>query len=99
MIAHKQDLKRKPKFIVQPATADHAEAIQQLAGIAYGIDAELAKDWFAADQYRSRIAHFPEGQFVALDNEKVVGMTSSMRFQYNPETTFLETWDQTSGYG
>ena len=99
MIAHKQDFNNKTQFIVKPATAEHAEAIQHLAGAAYHIDAELAKDWFAPEQYRSRISHFPEGQFIALDNDQVVGMTSSMRFQYNPEITFLEEWDRTTGYG
>lgn len=98
MVAHKIH-KQEPTFIVKPAAPEHAEAIQTLAGIAYGIDAELAKDWFAADQYRSRVAHFPEGQYVAIDNGQVVGMTSSMRFQYNPEKTFAEDWDHTTGYG
>ncbi|MEP7291794.1 MAG: hypothetical protein ABI835_08415 [Chloroflexota bacterium] len=99
MIAHKIEYKERPQFTVVPATAEHAEAIQNLAGAAYHIDAELAKDWFAAEQYKSRIAHFAEGQFIALDNDQVVGMTSSMRFQYSGESTFLEEWDRTSGYG
>lgn len=98
MIARKQYTENE-NFVVQPAAAEHTEAIQALAGVAYGIDAELAKDWFAPAQYRSRIAHFPEGQFIALDAGQVVGMTSSMRFQYNGESTFLENWDRTSGYG
>ena len=101
MIARKQDFNssRKQQFIVQPATAEYAEAIQNLAGKSYHIDAELAKEWFAAEQYRSRISHFPEGQFVALDGDQVVGMTSSMRFQHQLEGPFLEDWDHTSGYG
>ena len=99
MIAHKHNYNETPQFIVKPATAEHTEAIQHLAGLAYGIDAELAKDWFAAEQYRSRITHFAEGQYVALDDDRVVGMTSSMRFQFNSETPFLEDWDHTSGYG
>lgn len=98
MIARKQYTERE-QFVVQPAAPEHTEAIQVLAGMAYGIDAELAKDWFAPAQYRSRIAHFPEGQYIALDNGQVVGMTSSMRFQYDGEATFLENWDRTSGYG
>lgn len=99
MIAHKHDLNQKPQFVVKPAQPEHGEAIQQLAGIAYGIDAGQAKEWFAADQYRSRITHFSEGQFVALDDGKVVGITSSMRFQHNPDAPFFEDWDHTTGYG
>jgi hypothetical protein len=98
MIARKQYEERE-QFVIQPATPEHTEAIQVLAGLAYGIDAELSKDWFAPEQYRSRIDHFPEGQFIALDNGQVVGMTSSMRFQYNGESTFHEDWDHTTGYG
>ena len=62
---------------------------------------ELTQDWFGADQYASRIKHYPEGQYIALDNDSgaVIGMTSSMRFQYNPEITFLEEWDHTTGFG
>jgi len=99
MIAHKHDLNQTPRFIVKPAAPEHGEAIQHLAGIAYGIDAEQAKEWFAADQYHSRITHFPEGQFVALDDGKVVGITSSMRFQHNPDAPFYEDWDHTTDYG
>ena len=38
---------------------------------------------------------------VALEDAtgRVVGMTSSMRFHYNPESTFVEDWDRTTGYG
>jgi len=104
MVAYKYQYKERktPEAItVIPAAAGHTEQIQNLAGRAYGVDPKDVVEWFGADQYRSRIAHFPEGQFIALDNAsgRVVGMTSSMRFQYNPEVTFLEDWDRTTGYG
>ncbi len=104
MIAYKYQYKNRltPGTItVQPAEAENTEAIQYLAGRAYGVAPHLTTEWFGADQYLSRITHFPEGQFVALDNEtgEVVGMTSSMRFKYNPEIPFLEEWDNTTGYG
>ena len=104
MIAYKYQYKNRgtPGTIsVVPAEAEYTEAIQTLAGEAYGLDPALTNEWFGADQYASRIEHFPEGQFIALDETagRVVGMTSSMRFLYNPETTFLEEWDRTTGYG
>ena len=104
MIAYKYQYKNRgtPGSIsVVPAAIENTEAIQTLAGQAYHVGDELTKDWFGADQYASRIAHYPEGQYIALDNDsgEVVGMTSSMRFQYTPETIFLEQWDNTTGYG
>ena len=104
MIAHKYQYKDRQKpetMVVIPASAAQAEQIQALAGEAYGISPEAAREWFGADQYRSRIEHFPEGQFVALDESsgRLVGLTSSMRFRCDPVTTFLEDWDRTTGYG
>ncbi len=101
MVAYKFQYKDRQSISVFQATADRADAMEQLAGIAYGIAPELTHEWFPADQYRSRIQHFPEGQFIAVDptTGKVVGCTSSMRFHFNPEVTFLEDWDLTTGYG
>lgn len=104
MIAYEYEYKvrQTPGAIsVLPANAHHTEAIQMLAGAAYGVTPEVAADWFAAEQYRSRIEHFPEGQFVALEDAtgRVIGMTSSMRFNYHPESTFVEDWDHTTGFG
>ena len=104
MIAHKHQYKASPTpatISLVPAAANYVEPIQALACAAYNIDPALADEWFPLEQYHSRIKHFPEGQVIAIDraNGKVIGMTSSMRFQFNPEATFLETWDRTTGYG
>ena len=101
MIAYKFEYKDRPIPEIIPATAAHLQQIQELAGIAYGVTPEIAADWFAAEQYRSRIEHFPEGQLIALEagSGRVIGMTSSMRFHYDPETPFVEEWDRTTGYG
>ncbi len=104
MIAHKHQYKASPTpetITIVPAAAKYVEQIQALACAAYDIEAERADEWFPLDQYHSRIQHFPEGQTLALDKSsgRVVGMTSSMRFHFNPETTFLENWDRTTSYG
>jgi hypothetical protein len=104
MIAYKYEYKDRqmPGTIsVLTANVHQTEAIQALAGEAYGVAPELAVDWFAAEQYNSRIEHFPEGQLVAVEDAtgRVIGMTSSMRFRYNPELTFVEDWDRTTGFG
>jgi hypothetical protein len=102
MIAYKYQYKDRMSGIsVIPAQSEHTEAIRDLAATAYHVAPELANEWFGADQYQSRIERFPEGQTIALDDTtgRVVGMTSSMRFHFNPEVTFLEEWDRTTGYG
>ena len=102
MIAYKYQYKDRLSGIsVIPAQPEHTDAIRQLATTAYGVSPELSHEWFGADQYQSRFEHVPEGQTIALDETtgRVVGMTSSMRFQFNPEVTFLEDWDRTTGYG
>ncbi|HVU14016.1 MAG TPA: hypothetical protein VHD90_22210 [Phototrophicaceae bacterium] len=101
MIAYKFEYKDRQMPEIIPATTAHLGAIQALAGIAYSVTPEIAADWFGAEQYQSRIDHFPEGQLIALEaaSGKVIGMTSSMRFYYNPERPFTEDWDHTTGYG
>ncbi len=104
MIAHKFQYKDRqlPETIrVIPADTEHLEQIQALAGAAYHIAPADVAEWFTTDEYASRIAHFPEGQFIAQETAtgRVVGMTSSMRFNHDPEITFIEDWDRTTGYG
>src|SRR3954465_13243486 len=104
MVAYKFEYKDRlssDTIHVIPATPEYTTEIKYLAAKAYHVDPQDADVWFGEDQYTSRIKHFPEGQFIALDGitGRVVGLTSSMRFQYNPEVTFLEEWDRTTGYG
>lgn len=104
MIAYKFEYKDRqmPGTIsVLPAQSEQTAQIEILAGEAYGVTPEIAADWFPAAQYGTRIERFPEGQLVAVDDAtgSVVGVTSSMRFSYNPDTTFVEDWDRTTGYG
>lgn len=104
MVAYKYQYKDRlsaEAIRVIPARPEHTTEIKYLAALAYHAPPEQADDWFGEDQYASRIKHFPEGQYIALDNAtgRVVGLTSSMRFQYNPEVTFLEDFDRTTGYG
>ena len=103
VIAHKQAYKQRQTdtITVQPATTEQAEALKALAVKAYHTPAELAQDWFSTEEYTSRIERFPEGQFVAVDEltGEIVGMTSAMRFNFNPDVPFLENWQRTTGFG
>jgi GNAT superfamily N-acetyltransferase len=61
--------------------AEHAEALEELQLVCFPTldDAER----FKAAHYRKHIELFPEGQFVALDGSKVVGMTSTIRMRFD----------------
>jgi hypothetical protein len=90
-------------YLVRPAAAHHAAALQTLAQAAYDVTPREADLWFNADQYQTRMAVFPEGQIVALERAsgRVVGFTSAMRFHFQdtPDVPFCENWYKTTGYG
>jgi GNAT superfamily N-acetyltransferase len=66
----------------------------QLADLQHAVFPTLALEVrFSTEQYRRHIALFPEGQFVALDGERVVGATTTIRLNFdfsNPGHTFAE---------
>ncbi|MEK7381288.1 MAG: hypothetical protein AAB075_09790, partial [Gemmatimonadota bacterium] len=66
----------------------------QLAELQHAVFPTLAPEArFRAEQYRRHIEVFPEGQFVALDGERVVGATTTTRLNFdfsNPGHTFAE---------
>ncbi len=52
-----------------------------------------ASERFEARHYARHLELFPEGQFVAVDGDRVVGMTSTIRYDFDfahPEHTFAE---------
>lgn len=102
MIAFKyRQLPETAAIAVIPAELKHTQQIAQVAGAAYGVAPEKVEKWFSADQYAARISTFPEGQFVAIDtaSDRVIGFTSSMRFDFDPSTPPVESWERTTGYG
>ena len=54
-----------------------------------------------ADHFREHLRVFPEGQFIAVDTEtdRVVGMTVSMRVDFNSSQPLLDSWNATTSYG
>ena len=72
---------------------EHAEQLEQLQHIVFPDLAE--SEILHAAHYRKHLEIFPEGQFVALDGEKVVGGTTTMRCHFNldhpAQHTFAET--------
>ena len=60
--------------------AEHAEQLEVLQHIVFPTLAE--EEILHADQYKKHIEIFPEGQFVALDGDKVIGATSTIRYHF-----------------
>lgn len=62
----------------QPA---HAEALEELQRVVFPDLADHER--FKAAHYRKHIELFPEGQFVVLDGARVVGMTTTIRMDFD----------------
>jgi GNAT superfamily N-acetyltransferase len=76
---------------IRPTGAEHAEALEELQRIVFPTLAEGER--FKRAHYLKHIDLFPEGQFVALEGDRVVGMTSSIRVSFDfshPHHSFAE---------
>jgi GNAT superfamily N-acetyltransferase len=72
-------------LIVTQSRAEHAEQLEILQDIVFPTLAP--EERFRAHHYLKHIEIFPEGQFVVLDGAKVVGMTSTIRLDFDFEHT------------
>ncbi|HLU11822.1 MAG TPA: GNAT family N-acetyltransferase [Oceanobacillus sp.] len=77
----------------------YAEAMQALSEAVYGYEASEENEIFTAAQYRHHIQIFPEGQFTALVGRQVIGLTVSMRIDFDPAHPFIESWWKTVNNG
>lgn len=71
-----------------PAHFDQLEALQRFV-----FPTLAAEELFTAEQYAKHIELFPDGQLVATDGDRVVGMTSTIRYDFDfdhPDHTFAE---------
>ena len=59
---------------------EHAERLAELQEIVFPTLAPAQR--FRAEHYRHHVAQFPDGQLCAVDGERVVGMTSTIRTGY-----------------
>jgi ribosomal protein S18 acetylase RimI-like enzyme len=60
---------------------EHAEALEELQLLCFPTLDDSQR--FKRAHYRKHVELFPEGQFVALDGGKVVGMTSTIRLHFD----------------
>lgn len=89
------------QIIVTTAQPEHADQMEQVIRANYEIPADEVIDDLGAENFRSHMQIFPEGQFVALDaaTRCVVGFSTNMRMQFDPRQPVLEPWLQTVDYG
>jgi hypothetical protein len=87
--------------VVIPSALEYAEDMQDLQFLIYEATPDDYGDLFTAEKFRQHLRVFPEGQFIALDTEtgRIVGITASMRMDFDPERPFVESWTTTTGFG
>ena len=105
MIAHKYQYKHRPeeaRIVVMPSSEKCVEGMERLQMLVYDPSPEEGLDGIlTADHFRNHLRVFPEGQFIAVDAEtdEVVGLTASMRLDFNPAESLLDSWRATTGDG
>ena len=79
-------------YVIQNTLPKHAEGLGNLQTIVFPT---LAPDELMQEKhYRKHISLFPDGQFVVLDGDKIIGMSSTIRYHLALEDhTFLEISD------
>lgn len=80
-------------IVIMTTRPVHASQLEELQKIVFPT---LAKEsLMRREHYLNHIRIFPEGQFVAVKNEKVIGMTTSIRYHLdvNEKHTFIEIFD------
>ena len=78
-------------LVVHRTGPEHAERLEQLQQIVFPTLAP--EERFRAEHYRRHVELFPEGQFCVLDGVRVVGMTSTVRMDFDfahPHHTFAD---------
>lgn len=66
---------------IVPMRQEHAVRLEALQRLVFPNLAE--EELLHADQYKHHVNLFPEGQFVALNGDKVIGATTSMRYHFD----------------
>lgn len=80
-------------IVITTTRPEHAAQLEELQRIVFPT---LAKEsLMRKEHYLNHIRIFPEGQFVAIDDEKVIGMTTSIRYHldFNDKHTFNDVFD------
>ena len=84
-------------FVIVPMQARHSEQLEALQRIVFPDLAE--EELLHAEQYKKHVEIFPEGQFVALHHDKVVGATSTIRYHFDINNQEHHTFFEIMGGG
>jgi hypothetical protein len=89
------------QIVVMPSSARYAQSMEDLMHACYGITPDAPDQVFTAAMFRQHLEIFPEGQFIAVDTQtdQVVGLTVSMRMNFDPIHQHTESWWSSIGYG
>ena len=90
------------RIVVKPSSEQYVEKMEQLQLLVYEPTPEEGLDGIlTADCFRNHLRVFPEGQFIAVDTatDEVVGLTASMRINFYPAESLLDSWSATTGDG
>jgi GNAT superfamily N-acetyltransferase len=79
---------------MQPRHAEPLEALQRKV-----FPALAEEELLHAAQYKKHLEIFPEGQFVALDGDRVAGATTTLRYHYDPQNPAPHTFSEIMGGG
>jgi hypothetical protein len=91
----------QPQIVVMNATPRYVQQMEALQYIAYEVSPGKSDEVLTAQQFLKHQDVFPEGQFVAVDTttDRVVGITVSMRLNYDSARPLLDSWEKTTNYG
>jgi len=87
---------------IVPGSEYYAAKTETLMATVYNLDPHVAENGlFTTSHFLNHLAVFPEGQFIAVDTatDKVVGLTVSMRINFNPNEPMLMSWWELIGQG
>ena len=71
---------------ITEARPEHGAGVAACVRAAYGVKPGAGDEWcIRAEDLRQQVQRFPEGQFVALHGEQVVGYASTMRVSRPPD--------------
>lgn len=78
--------------IIENIKPDHVQALEELQYIVFP---NLAEDEILhREHYLKHLEVFPEGQFVAMDRNIVVGGTTTMRYHFDPDHPTHHTFSE-----
>lgn len=84
-------------IVITHTRPEHAQALEELQYIVFP---NLANDEILhAEHYLKHLEMFPEGQLVALDGDRVIGGTTTMRYDFDPDHPVHHTFSETVAGG